>query len=43
MYGHVKTMAEAELKGIKSAGGEADLFQYDHIHKPILPLDSPTK
>lgn len=28
MYGHVKTLAEAELKGIKAAGGEADLFQY---------------
>lgn len=27
MYGHVKTLAEAELKGIKAAGGDADLFQ----------------
>ncbi|CAN8101253.1 unnamed protein product [Discula destructiva] len=27
MYGHVKTLAEAEVKGIKAAGGSADLFQ----------------
>lgn len=33
MYGHVKQMAEAEVKGIKAAGGSADLFQYD----PSLP------
>lgn len=37
MYGHVKTMAEAELKGIRSAGGEADLFQYDYPHLYHLP------
>lgn len=28
MYGHVRAMAEAEIKGIKAAGGDADLFQY---------------
>lgn len=36
MYGHVRTLAEAEVKGIKAAGGSADLFQYEdpsHILK----------
>lgn len=27
MYGHVKTLAEAEKKGIEAAGGSATLFQ----------------
>ena len=27
MYGHLKTMAEAEAKGIREAGGQVDLFQ----------------
>ncbi|KAL9105320.1 MAG: hypothetical protein Q9227_009487 [Pyrenula ochraceoflavens] len=27
MYGHVKTLAEAEKKGIEAAGGKADLYQ----------------
>jgi NAD(P)H dehydrogenase (quinone) len=27
MYGHVRTLAEAEKKGIEEAGGSADLFQ----------------
>lgn len=27
MYGHIKQMAEAELAGVKSAGGSADLYQ----------------
>jgi len=27
MYGHIVKMAEAEKKGIESAGGQADLFQ----------------
>ncbi|KAI4113289.1 MAG: hypothetical protein LQ338_008202 [Usnochroma carphineum] len=27
MYGHVKKLADAELQGIKSAGGTADLYQ----------------
>ena len=28
MYGHIKKMADAELKGIQEAGGDAKLFQY---------------
>jgi NAD(P)H dehydrogenase (quinone) len=28
MYGHVVKLAEAEKKGIESAGGQADIFQY---------------
>lgn len=28
MYGHIQKMAEAEKKGIESAGGQADIFQY---------------
>ncbi|PHH92479.1 hypothetical protein CDD83_7227 [Cordyceps sp. RAO-2017] len=27
MYGHVRTLAEAEKKGVEKAGGRADLFQ----------------
>jgi len=27
MYGHIKTLAEAEKKGIESAGGTADIYQ----------------
>ncbi|CAO2656890.1 Nn.00g056930.m01.CDS01 [Neocucurbitaria sp. VM-36] len=27
MYGHIKQLADAELKGIKEAGGDAELFQ----------------
>jgi len=27
MYGHIQKLAEAELKGIKAAGGNADIFQ----------------
>ncbi|KAJ5296165.1 hypothetical protein N7508_010986 [Penicillium antarcticum] len=27
MYGHIKTLAEAEKKGIEAAGGSADVFQ----------------
>ncbi|KAJ5378348.1 minor allergen Alt a 7 [Penicillium cataractarum] len=27
MYGHIKALAEAEAKGIKDAGGEADIYQ----------------
>ncbi|PTU23438.1 hypothetical protein P175DRAFT_0499981 [Aspergillus ochraceoroseus IBT 24754] len=27
MYGHIEKLANAELEGIKSAGGEADLYQ----------------
>jgi hypothetical protein len=28
MYGHIKTLANAEKEGIEKAGGTADLFQY---------------
>jgi multimeric flavodoxin WrbA len=28
MYGHIKQLADAELKGIQEAGGDAKLFQY---------------
>jgi len=28
MYGHIKTLADAELAGIKQAGGDADIYQY---------------
>jgi NAD(P)H dehydrogenase (quinone) len=28
MYGHILKLAEAEKKGIESAGGQADIFQY---------------
>lgn len=27
MYGHIKTLAEAEAKGIEAAGGTVDLYQ----------------
>jgi multimeric flavodoxin WrbA len=33
MYGHIKQMADAELKGIQEAGGDAKLFQY--VHSPF--------
>ena len=29
MYSHVKTLAEAEAKGIKEAGGTCDLYQIE--------------
>ncbi|CAI7627348.1 unnamed protein product [Penicillium bialowiezense] len=29
MYGHIQKLAEAELKGIESAGGQAKIFQID--------------
>lgn len=28
MYGHIQKLAEAEKKGIESAGGQADIYQY---------------
>jgi NAD(P)H dehydrogenase (quinone) len=28
MYGHIKTLAEAEKRGIEAAGGKADVYQY---------------
>ncbi|KAK4565347.1 flavodoxin-like fold protein [Recurvomyces mirabilis] len=39
MYGHIKTLADAELKGIKAAGGEADLYQVEET----LPQEVLTK
>jgi NAD(P)H dehydrogenase (quinone) len=27
MYGHIKQLADAELEGIKKAGGSADVYQ----------------
>ena len=28
LYGHIQKLAEAEKKGIESAGGKVDIFQY---------------
>jgi NAD(P)H dehydrogenase (quinone) len=28
MYGHIKTLAEAEKKGIEKAGGTVTMYQY---------------
>ncbi|KAF2797638.1 benzoquinone reductase [Melanomma pulvis-pyrius CBS 109.77] len=51
MYGHVKTLAEAELKGIESAGGSAKLFQVEEtlsedvlakMYAPPKPADIAT-
>ncbi|KAH9873449.1 Minor allergen Alt a 7 [Plenodomus lingam] len=51
MYGHIKQMADAELKGIQSAGGDAQLFQVAEtlpeevlakMHAPPKPTDIPT-
>ncbi|KAF3764622.1 flavo protein WrbA [Cryphonectria parasitica EP155] len=51
MYGHVKTIAEAEIKGIEAAGGSADLFQIPEtlseevlakMHAPPKPTDVKT-
>ncbi|KAL2203920.1 flavoprotein WrbA [Sarocladium strictum] len=39
MYGHIKTLAEAEKKGIEAAGGTADLYQV----KETLPEEVLTK
>jgi hypothetical protein len=36
MYGHVKTLAEAEKKGIEAAGGTADLYQSVHPVHSVL-------
>ena len=36
-WGHIKTLAEAEAKGIKEAGGTADLFQIpETLPKEVL-------
>jgi len=50
MYGHIRTMAEAELKGIKKAGGTADIYQIaetlpeevlSKMYAPAKPTDIP--
>ncbi|KAH7028131.1 flavoprotein-like protein [Microdochium trichocladiopsis] len=50
MYGHIKTLAEAELKGIQKAGGTADLYQVAEtlpedvlakMYAPPKPTDVP--
>lgn len=51
MYGHVRTLAEAEKKGVEQAGGTADIFQVaetlpqevlDKMYAPPKPTDIPT-
>jgi len=39
MYGHIKTLAEAEKKGIEAAGGTADIYQIPET----LPAEVLTK
>ncbi|KAF2831361.1 minor allergen Alt a 7 [Ophiobolus disseminans] len=48
MYGHIKQMADAELKGIREAGGDATVFQVAEtltddvlakMHAPAKPSD----
>jgi len=48
MYGHIRTLADAELKGIESAGGTAKLYQIAEtlpedvlakMHAPPKPTD----
>ncbi|KAL6711988.1 flavodoxin-like fold protein [Coniothyrium glycines] len=39
MYGHIKQLADAELKGIREAGGDASLFQVEET----LPQEVLTK
>lgn len=50
MYGHVRTLAEAEKKGIEKAGGTVDLFQIpetlpaeilEKMYAPPKPSDIP--
>ena len=37
MYGHIKQLADAELKGIQEAGGDAKLFQVpETLPKEVL-------
>ncbi|KAG8625052.1 hypothetical protein KVT40_006803 [Elsinoe batatas] len=51
LYGHIKTLAEAEKKGIEAAGGTADIYQIpetlpqnvlEMMHAPPKPTDIPT-
>lgn len=50
MYGHVKTLADAEKKGVEKAGVSVDLFQLPEtlsdevlgkMHAPAKPSDVP--
>ncbi|ROW07748.1 hypothetical protein VMCG_03633 [Cytospora schulzeri] len=50
MYGHIKQLADAELKGIQAAGGSADVYQIaetlpqevlDKMYAPAKPADIP--
>ncbi|CAK7197401.1 flavodoxin-like fold protein [Sporothrix eucalyptigena] len=50
MYGHIRTMADAEKAGIEKAGGTADLYQVEEtlpaevltkMHAPAKPTDVP--
>jgi NAD(P)H dehydrogenase (quinone) len=36
MYGHILKLAEAEKRGIESAGGQADIYQYVFDLRAIL-------
>lgn len=38
MYGHIQALAEAEKKGIESAGGQAEIFQ--SVTPLLLPFIS---
>lgn len=51
MYGHIKTLAEAEAKGIREAGGQVDLYQLpetlptevlEKMHAPAKDAAVPT-
>ena len=38
MYGHIRTLAEAEKKGIEAAGGSCTLYQYVPAFRiPYIP------
>ena len=50
MYGHIRTLAEAEKRGIEKAGGTVDLYQVEEtlpeevlakMHAPPKPTDIP--
>jgi len=45
MYGHIKTLAEAEAKGIKEAGGTVDLYQVEETlpEEVLTKMHAPAK
>ncbi|KAL8873977.1 MAG: hypothetical protein Q9174_000631 [Haloplaca sp. 1 TL-2023] len=45
MYGHVKKLADAELEGIKSAGGTADVYQVEETlsQEVLTKMHAPPK